>query len=180
MPFPDTEGFVAPTVERSPLGFPGGHEREGILDRLNPHYMEAEVTYTAARPVVTVPARRASAERPASRPGRKAATPTFMYLVELAPASRWGLACAESACVTDFKGPNLLVVLQRAKSRVRLTPTLAPLESPVLGGAFLCRPTACAAGLFILPGRSECFYCGVVAPNHRSPGTTGEQRGGGA
>ncbi len=63
-PFLDTEGFVVPTVERSHLGFPGGHEREGSLDRLNPHYMEAEATYMAARPVVAVPAWRASAERP--------------------------------------------------------------------------------------------------------------------
>ncbi len=49
-PFLDTEGFVATTVERSPLGFPGDDEREGILDRLNPHYMEAEAAYTTARP----------------------------------------------------------------------------------------------------------------------------------
>jgi hypothetical protein len=46
--FLDTDGFVVPTVERSPLGFPGGHEREGSLNRLNPHYMEAEATYAAA------------------------------------------------------------------------------------------------------------------------------------
>ncbi len=51
-PFLDTDGFVATTIERSPLGFPGGHEREGSLNRLNSHYMEAEATYTAARPVV--------------------------------------------------------------------------------------------------------------------------------
>ncbi len=63
-PFLDTDGFVVPTVERSPLGFPGGHERDGSLDRLNPHYMEAEATYTAARPAVTVTAWRASVERP--------------------------------------------------------------------------------------------------------------------
>ncbi len=75
-PFLDTDGFVAPTVERSPLGFPGGHEREGSLDRLNPHYMEAEVTYTAARRVVTVPALAGVGRKASfSRPGRKAVSP---------------------------------------------------------------------------------------------------------
>ncbi len=54
-PFLDTEGFVATTVERSPLGIPGGHEREGSLNRLNPHYMEGEATYTAAWPAVSAP-----------------------------------------------------------------------------------------------------------------------------
>ncbi len=63
-PFLDTEGFVATTVERSRLGLPGDHEREGSLNRLNSHYMEAEATYAAARPAVTVPTWRASAERP--------------------------------------------------------------------------------------------------------------------
>ncbi len=75
--FLDTDGFVATTVERSPLGFPGGHEPEGSLHRLNPHYMEAEATYTAARPVVTVPAWQASAERP-----------DFLAGVEAAPIHR--------------------------------------------------------------------------------------------
>ncbi len=27
-------------------------------------------------------------------------------IVQLAPASRWGLSYAESACVTDLKGPT--------------------------------------------------------------------------
>ncbi len=72
-PFLDTEGFVSTTVERSTLGFPGGHEREGSLDRLNPQYMEVEATYTAARSVVTalVGGRRLKGQ--VSRPGRKAA-----------------------------------------------------------------------------------------------------------
>ncbi len=30
-----------------------------------------------------------------------------MIVWKLAPASRWGLSCAESACVTDLKGPAL-------------------------------------------------------------------------
>jgi hypothetical protein len=64
VPFLVADGLVATTVERSPLDFPGGHEREGSLNRLNPHNMEVEATYTAARPVVTAPAWRASAERP--------------------------------------------------------------------------------------------------------------------
>ncbi len=31
------------------------------------------------------------------------------YPVTLAPASRWGLSCAESACMTDLKGRSSLV-----------------------------------------------------------------------
>ena len=58
------------------------------------------------------------------------------HVVELAPASRWGLSCAESACVTDLKGPGLYVVLQWANHLNHRSP-LAPLESSLTGGALV-------------------------------------------
>ncbi len=46
-------------------------------------------------------------------------------------------------CVTDLKGPNVLVVLQRTQPLIKFPHlTLAPLESSLPGGAFLYRPTA--------------------------------------
>ncbi len=58
-----------------------------------------------------------------------------MIVWQLAPASRWGLSCAESACVTDLKGPNLLVVLQGRPSSTHI-----PNYGPGFAlGPFLCR-----------------------------------------
>ncbi len=54
--------------------------------------------------------------------------------------------------------------------------TLAPLESPVLGGAFLCRLTACAAPT---AGWAQKKAGNAARPAfHRSTGTTGDGGGG--
>ena len=58
------------------------------------------------------------------------------FVIELAPALRWGLSCAESACVTDFKGRSSLVVLQRTDIA----------HNPNYGPGFALGPLLCGIG----------------------------------
>ena len=76
---------------------------------------------------------------------------------KLAPASCWGLFCAESACVTDLKGPALYVVLQWANATMSV-PNYRPAGAPFWRGFLVpangLRGSHCEAAAF------EALSCG--------------------